>query len=150
MSSSASHELDGLLKKANIDEKLLASLGEGFRNLNQTVSSLNDITAVGSNSKALSESLKQAGKTTESYNQNLASVNASYDQIVKKLSEQANANSNAQESLNKAMEQFVNSLQATAKMNEQFQKESSKLVESIAELNKVYGNMLNAFNIKNK
>lgn len=150
MSSSASYELDGLLKKANIDEKLLASLGEGFRNLNQTVSSLNDITAVGSNSKALSESLKQAGKTTESYNQNLASVNASYDQIVKKLSEQANANSNAQESLNKAMEQFVNSLQATAKMNEQFQKESSKLVESIAELNKVYGNMLNAFNIKNK
>lgn len=150
VSSSASAELDGLLKKANIDEKLLASLGEGFRNLNNTVSSLNDITAIGDKSKALGDSLVKAGRTTEDYNMNLASVNASYDKIAKKLSEQANANSEAQQSLNKAMEQFVATLEATSKTNTQFQQESAKLVKSIAELNQVYANMLNAFNVNNK
>ena len=150
VSSGASQELDNLLKKANIDENMLTKLGEGFKNLNNTISSLNDITSVGGSSKVLSESMKQAGKTTDNYNQSLASINASYDLIIKKLNEQASANSSAQQSLNKSMEQFVASLQATAKMNEQFQKESAKLVQSIADLNQVYGNMLSAFNYTNK
>ena len=150
VNTTAAQELDTLLQKANISDEVLKSLGDGFTKLNDTVSSLNDITAIGANSKMLSESLKKAGRSTEDYSDSMNSINASYDSIVKKLSEQANSNASAQESLNSAMSQFVKSLEATAKMNKQFQEESSKLVENIAELNKVYSNMLNAFNVNKK
>ena len=162
-SPSASAELDKLLQNANIDTGVLKNLGEGFKNLNNTVSSLSDITSIGTAGKGLSESLKTAGQKTDGLSENIAMLNAAYENQINKTNSQFETLANrmsqvfelqmkksqeqnsANEAIQKSMDKFVESMQAAAKYNEQYQKESAQLAKNIAELNQVYANMLSAF-----
>ncbi|MDD4141370.1 MAG: gliding motility protein GldL [Bacteroidales bacterium] len=167
VNNSVSQELDVLLQNANIDNKVLRDLGEGFSKLNNTVSSLSDITSIGTAGKDLSESLRSAGKQTDGLAENIAGLNTAYETQIRKTNEQfkelaermtqvfelqlkkTNEQNIANENIRQSMDKFVDSLQTAAKYNEQYQKESAALAKNLADLNKVYGNMLTAMNFNN-
>ncbi|MDL2227765.1 gliding motility protein GldL [Bacteroidales bacterium OttesenSCG-928-K03] len=164
----ASNELDNLLQNANIDPALLKNLGDGFNKLNNTVTALNDITSIGSAGKDLTQSLKVAGEKTDSFSENLSSLNTAYESQVRRTNEQfealadrmtkvfemqlqkTNEQNSANEAIQNSMNKFIESMKAAVDYNEKYQKESAKLAENLAELNKVYSNMLTALNYNKK
>ncbi|MGI6717926.1 MAG: gliding motility protein GldL [Bacteroidales bacterium] len=165
--SGAIRELDSLMEQANIDEATLKNLGEGFNKLNNTVSSLNDITSISDAGRNLSNSLKTAEQNTTGFSDNLVKLNALYEEQIRKTNKQfeeladkmtklyemqiqkTSKQTDSVEVIQESMKKFADSMQDAAKFNEQYRVESAKLAENIANLNKVYGNMLSAFNFKN-
>ncbi len=165
--SGAIRELDTLMEQANIDEATLKNLGEGFNKLNNTVSSLNDITSIGDAGKNLSNSLRTAEQKTAGFSDSLVKLNALYEEQINRTNKQfeelaekmtklyemqiqkTSKQTDSAEAIQESMKKFVDSMQDAAKFNEQYRIESAKLAENIANLNKVYGNMLSAFNFKN-
>ena len=163
---SASAELDHLLKNANLKPELLRNLGDEFSKLNNTVTALNDITAIGSAGKGLTESLKTAGQKTDNFSENLSSLNTAYETQIRKTNEQFQALADkisqvfemqlqktseqnaSNEAIQNSMNKFVDSLRIAAEHNEKYQKESAKLAENLSILNEAYSNMLTALNYK--
>lgn len=76
--------------------------------------------------------------------ENLASLNSAYELQLKSTNEQTEANNKLKEN----MEQFVNNLNESAKQTEEYKEKAAELSNSMASLNKVYGNMLSAMNVQ--
>lgn len=75
--------------------------------------------------------------------ENLASLNSAYELQLQSSSEQADANKRLKENLN----QFVSKLEESTQTTEEYKQNAASLSSNVAQLNKVYGNMLAAMNV---
>lgn len=66
---SASQQLDTMLEEAKIGPELISSLGEGFRNLNETANKMSNISDASLATNEFVSSLKDASKSVESLSQ---------------------------------------------------------------------------------
>jgi ABC-type transporter Mla subunit MlaD len=89
---------------------------------------------------SLSESIDKTSK----YHQNLAALNELYDKQLKGSSKQVESTAQLQLTL----EKFLENLNASTETTSKYRAEVTTLAQNIAALNKVYGNMLSAMNIK--
>lgn len=163
-------KLDDVISNA-LPPEVINKIGEGFSQLNKTVSELGTITSAAAASEEYASSAKSAAGT-------LNELNKSYSTTVTAMSEMANASTDAKEyhsqvqnitknlsALNavyemelqdvnvhlKSMNKFYGSLStAMENMNEAskeaqaFKGELSKLTGNLSSLNTIYGNMLAA------
>jgi len=164
-------QLDQALSTAKVGPELLASLGKGFNNLNDTVSKLNDITEASVAANDFSKNAKSAASQISSFAQAAATATTAVGQIgsgaehtkvyheqvqtmVKNLS-QLNAiyELELQDSNNhlKAMNKFFGNLNSAAQALSETATDATKYKDNLAQLNKnltslnaVYGNMLSA------
>ncbi|GAB3703580.1 hypothetical protein GCM10027592_33800 [Spirosoma flavus] len=163
--------MDQMLAQAKVTPDVFEKLGSGFRNLNDTVSRLGDLTDAtvatndyARNVKAASSSLNEMNK---SYNTAITAVSSMADATAdtKELRDQTQKVTKNMGALNavyelelqdtnkhlKAMNAFYGSLTAAmenmsdaSRDTQQFKNELAKLTGNLASLNNVYGSMLTA------
>lgn len=164
-------KLDTMLAEANINDDLIARLGNGMRNLSESVTKMSDITNASVASGEYVKNLQTAS-------QSLVEMNKSYASTVAAMAEMSNAATDAKQyhmqiqtitknlgALNavyemelqdannhlKAMNKFYGNL-STAMENmsdasrdtQHFKTELSKLTNNLTSLNNIYGSMLTA------
>jgi gliding motility-associated protein GldL len=89
-------------------------------------------------------SLGESIDKTSKYHQNLAALNELYDKQLKGSTKQVESTAQLQLTL----EKFLENLNASTETTSKYRTEVATLAQNIAALNKVYGNMLSAMNIK--
>ena len=170
---SATQELDHMLEEAKIGPELFESLGSGLRNLSDTASNMNNLGDAAGATNDLVDNMKnassQVGALSESYenaaealmglsvsnedganyadnlkkvSENLAALNNVYELQLKSSSNHLETANTAFEGIQDLLENLNNSVDGTRKYKENI----NELSESLASLNTVYGNMLNAMN----
>ncbi|MCX6234907.1 MAG: gliding motility protein GldL [Bacteroidetes bacterium] len=92
----------------------------------------------------LLNSLNESVDKTSKYHQNLSALNEIYDKHLKGTGKQVESTTQMQASL----EKFLENLNASTEMTSRYRDEVNALAQNIAALNKVYGNMLSAMNVK--
>jgi gliding motility-associated protein GldL len=102
---------------------------------------------IGTEMKKAEENTKDYTGEIEKINKNLSSLNAIYEIHLKNVEEQSTKIGNS----NKELENILSNLKkinsfssASAEESEKYKNETVKLAQQISDLNKVYGNMLNA------
>lgn len=152
----------------SLSDKDQASLTEGIQKLAKTAAQLNDLGNVAASTAKLGEKLDVAGAAMEKFaasasnmsgqaeayekglnavNANLNNLNAVYELQLKNAQAQAEKTSEAAsqvELLAKDLKKAADATSAAAKSSETFQVAAKELADHVANLNKVYGNMLNA------
>lgn len=123
-----SQKLNKALERANIEDELIESLGDGLRKFGETATKLN-------------ETVEAAGAISD-YNQqieegvkNMNALNSLYELQLQTSSQQMEAST-----------QFLQNLSTSIEDSKRFQQEVGKLAENLSALNDVYANMLNAMN----
>ncbi|MCF8331483.1 MAG: gliding motility protein GldL [Bacteroidales bacterium] len=76
--------------------------------------------------------------------ENLAALNSAYEIQLQSTKEQSETNDKLKEN----MDQFVTNLSESVKQTENYKQNAATLSENVAQLNKVYGNMLAAMNVQ--
>ena len=96
-----------------------------------------NMTAVSSDSKEFMEKISTLNTT-------LGSVNATYELQLQNMNSQASAFNNVNESLEK-----INAvMESSVKETEAYKEQTAKLTQQVSSLNNIYGNMLNAMNVR--
>ncbi|HET6243244.1 MAG: gliding motility protein GldL [Bacteroidetes bacterium] len=168
-------QLDKMLEEAKIEPELLASLGTGLRALSDQTSKLNNITDASaattefvSNIKSASGSMKQLDesyiKASESLSslsvssenganyseqlakvsKNLAALNSVYELQYQSSNDQLQVTNKMYDGIGQLMQNLNDSLEDTQKYKENI----ADLAKNLGALNTVYGNMLNAMNVR--
>ncbi|HNS17741.1 MAG TPA: gliding motility protein GldL [Bacteroidales bacterium] len=113
-------QLQGSNENVESNSKLQVTLGHFLNSLNESVD-----------------------KTTK-YQQNMAAVNALYEKQLQGTNKQAEVTDQMQ----KALDRFLENLNASANLTSKYKQEVDSLTQNLAALNKVYGNMLSAMNVR--
>jgi len=135
---SNSANLDDLLKKAKIDEKVLEDLGKGLTNLSQTTNNLANISnaAVASDKfvKTMETATASAGKLSVSYEKTAASLDkdlAGTEDFLKNVQ-------SAAKSAGSLSETYTKAAQAVTSENKAYNETFQKLTQNLGALNAVY------------
>jgi gliding motility-associated protein GldL len=174
-STTVTEHLDKMLEDAKIEPELLASLGLGLRNLSDQTSKLNDISDASvatndfvSNIKAASGSVSNLADSYVKASESLTGLTVSNDEgvnfgeqlskISKNLSslnavyelqyQSSNENLQASNQLTGGMNELINNLNDSIDDTKKYKESISDLAKNLSALNTVYGNMLNAMNVK--
>jgi gliding motility-associated protein GldL len=173
--TSATETLDKMLEDAKIGPELIQSLGDGMRNLSDTTKQMSDISnaslatneyvdsvkSASKNVNSLSETYTKAaqsltglassseesgnvGEQLQKVSKNLSALNASYELQLAGAGENLKATTQFYENINKMMA----NLNASVSDTQKYKEEIAELSSNLAALNNVYGNMLNAMNVK--
>jgi gliding motility-associated protein GldL len=168
-------QLDKMLEEAKIEPELLENLGKGLRNLSDSTLKLNNITDASvatnefvSNIKAASGSVNDLadsyvkasesltgisvsneaglnfGEQLQKVSKNLSSLNAVYELQYQSSNEHLQASNQLTQGMTELMTNLNESLDDTRRYKENI----SELSKNLAALNTVYGNMLNAMNVR--
>ncbi|HRZ20861.1 MAG TPA: hypothetical protein P5184_04290, partial [Bacteroidales bacterium] len=89
-------------------------------------------------------SLNESVEKTTKYQQNMAALNAMYERQLQGTNKQADVTDQMQ----KALDKFLENLNASANLTSKYKQEVDSLTQNLAALNKVYGNMLSAMNVR--
>lgn len=166
-SKSLTEQLDGMLEEAKIEPELIASLGEGMRNLSTQAAQLNDITDVSSASKEYASGLRGAtekvGELVNTYQQASESLTgltshaedgASAGEALQRMSGNLTSLNNMYElqlqELAKSREMYsginelIGNLKDSVEDTRQYKENIAELAKNLRSLNTVYSNMLNA------
>jgi gliding motility-associated protein GldL len=172
---SITEQLDKMLEEAKIEPELLESLGQGLRNLSDQTSKLNNISNASVATDEFVQNIKSAsgsvGDLANSYvkaseslmglttandegvnfgeqlskvSKNLASLNAVYELQYQSSNEHLQATSQLYSGINQLMSNLNDSIEDTQKYKENI----GELSRNLTALNTVYGNMLNAMNVR--
>jgi len=173
--SSVTESLDKMLEDAKIGPDLIQSLGEGMRNLSDSTKKMSDISdasvatneyvnsvkSASKNVNSLSDTYTKAaqsltglassseesgnvGEQLQKVSKNLSALNASYELQLQGAGENLKSTTQFYENINKMMA----NLSATVSDTQKYKEEIAALSSNLAALNNVYGNMLNAMNVK--
>ena len=171
---SITEQLDNMLEEAKIEPELLASLGEGMRNLSTQAGQLNDFADASVATSAYVDTVNNAS-------QSMSTLTDSYTQAAEAISGIANANdaganageqlsimSNNLMELNSVYEMQLNSTREKMAQTDQifdgindmmstlndsvedtrrYKEGMAELSRNLSSLNTVYGNMLSAMNV---
>jgi len=123
-----SQQLDDALERAKIDNELIESLNEGLRSFGESAKQLNETIAAASGISEYNSQIQEGVK-------NMNALNSLYELQLQASNQQMEATN-----------LFLQNLQSSVEDSKNFQQQVSSLAENLAELNKVYANMLNAMN----
>lgn len=168
-------QLDNMLAEAKIEPELIQSLGDGLRSLSATASGMGDLTqataatdefvgnikSASSRVGALSDAYEKAsvalmgltnteeagasfGEQMTKVSGNLAALNNVYEMQLKGATEHLNATEQMYGGITELMTNLHSSLDDTKKYKETM----AELSKNLTALNTVYGNMLNAMNVR--
>ena len=121
-------QLDNMLADARIEPELIASLGDGMRNLSDNAGKLNDITSASDATEEYVNSLKGAS-------QKAGELGGAYERASSSLSEKSEALGNAYE---KAAESISEITAASSGSDNDFGEQLSKVSGNLSALNNVY------------
>lgn len=170
-----SNQLDNLLEDAKIGPELIESLGNGMRSLSDNASKIADISNATAATNEYVDSVKSASKNVstladtyskaasamsdlansndagysigESLNKvskNLSALNATYELQLQGSKDHLDATSKFYDGLADLMKNLHDSVDDTRK----YRQEMSTLSSNLTALNTIYGNMLNAMNVR--
>ncbi|MDQ3192447.1 MAG: gliding motility protein GldL [Bacteroidota bacterium] len=168
-------QLDKMLEEAKIEPELLASLGSGLRALSDSTSKLNNITDASAATSEFVDNIKSAsgsvGQLAESYvkasesltsltvsseeganyaeqlskvSKNLAALNSVYELQYQSSNDHMQVTNKVYDGIGQLMQNLNDSLEDTQKYKENI----AELSKNLGALNTVYGNMLNAMNVR--
>jgi gliding motility-associated protein GldL len=174
-SKSITEQLDKMLEEAKIEPELLESLGKGLRNLSESTLKLNDISDASTATNDFVSNIKAAtgsvGNLADSYvkaseslmglsssneegvnfgeqlskiSKNLASLNAVYELQYQSSNEHLQVSNQLTTGMNELIKNLHDSLEDTRTYKENI----GELSKNLSALNTVYGNMLNAMNVR--
>jgi len=124
-------QLDDALARAKIDNELIESLNEGLRSFGESARQLNETVTAASSISEYNGQIQEGVK-------NMNALNSLYELQLQTSNQQMEATT-----------MFLQNLQASVEDSKKFQEQVSSLADNLEQLNKVYGNMLNAMNPNN-
>ena len=124
-------QLDDALAKAKIDNELIESLNEGLRSFGESAKQLNETVKAASGISEYNTQIEEGVK-------NMNALNSLYELQLQTSNKQMEATT-----------LFLQNLQSSVEDSKKFQQQVSSLADNLEQLNKVYGNMLNAMNPNN-
>ncbi|MCB9194938.1 MAG: gliding motility protein GldL [Flavobacteriales bacterium] len=168
-------QLDNMLAEAKIEPELIQSLGDGLRSLSATASGMGDLSkataatdefvgnikSASSRVGALSEAYENAstalmgltntqeagasfGEQMTKVSGNLAALNNVYEMQLKGATEHLNAT----EQMYGGITELMTNLHASLDDTKKYKETMAELSKNLTALNTVYGNMLNAMNVR--
>jgi gliding motility-associated protein GldL len=174
--SGVTQQLDQMLADAKVGPELIENLGDGLRSLRDQTEKMSDITdaqvatseyvesvrTASGRVDSLSQTYKEAadsisglsaskevgevtGEQLRKLSENLEKLNTSYESQLAGAS--AHAENNVQ--LSEGIQELLSNLNASIEDTRNYKDNISELSKSLAALNQVYGNMLNAMNPSN-
>jgi len=123
-----SQQLDDALEKAKIDNELIESLNEGLRSFGESARQLNETVTAAAGISEYNSQIEEGVK-------NMNALNALYELQLQTSNKQMEATT-----------LFLQNLQSSVEDSKKFQQQVGSLADNLEQLNKVYGNMLNAMN----
>ena len=123
-----SQQLDDALEKAKIDNELIESLNEGLRSFGESAKQLNETVTAAAGISEYNSQIEEGVK-------NMNALNALYELQLQTSNKQMEATT-----------LFLQNLQSSVEDSKKFQQQVGNLADNLEQLNKVYGNMLNAMN----
>ena len=124
-------QLDDALARAKIDNELIESLNEGLRSFSESARQLNETVTAASGISEYNSQIQEGVK-------NMNALNSLYELQLQTSNQQMEATT-----------LFLQNLQSSVEDSKKFQQQVSSLADNLEQLNKVYGNMLNAMNPNN-
>ena len=121
-------QLDDALEKAKIDNELVESLNEGLRAFGEASTQLNETISAASGISEYNSQIQEGVK-------NMNALNSLYELQLQASNQQMEATT-----------MFLQNLQSSVEDSKKFQEQVSQLAVNLEQMNKVYGNMLNAMN----
>ncbi|MAW21292.1 MAG: gliding motility protein GldL [Flavobacteriales bacterium] len=121
-------QLDEALAKAKIDNELVESLNEGLRAFGESAKQLNETVSAAAGISEYNSQIEEGVK-------NMNALNSLYELQLQTSNQQMEATTI-----------FLQNLQSSVEDSKKFQEQVSSLADNLEQLNKVYGNMLNAMN----
>jgi hypothetical protein len=123
-----SQQLDEALERAKIDNELVESLNNGLRVFGDAATKLNETISAAAGISEYNEQIHEGVK-------NMNALNSLYELQLQASNQQMEATN-----------QFLMNLQSSVEDSEKFKSQVGQLAENLEQLNKIYGNMLNAMN----
>ena len=123
-----SQQLDQALERAKIDNELIESLNDGLRSFGESAKQLNETITAASGISDYNSQIQEGVK-------NMNALNSLYELQLQASNQQMEATT-----------LFLQNLQSSLEDSKRFQEQVGSLAENLEQLNKVYGNMLNAMN----
>lgn len=130
-------KLDEMFEKANINPATLERLSAGLNKLSENAGKIADV----------SEAVSATSNYTKAMNKASESVMALDDEVAKSASRTAML-SDTHKKLNDTMSIYIERVSASASTTDNLNYQLSDLTKRMTAMNTVYGNMLNAMNIK--
>ena len=124
-------QLDDALAKAKIDNELIESLNEGLRSFGESAKQLNETVQAAAGISEYNAQIEEGVK-------NMNALNSLYELQLQTSNQQMEATT-----------LFLQNLQTSVEDSKRFQQQVGSLADNLEQLNKVYGNMLNAMNPNN-
>lgn len=167
---SLTEQLDHMLEDAKIEPELLASLGEGMRNLSSQAAKLTDITDASVATGEYTESLRGASEKVSKLSSTYAEASEALTGLTESQSDGASAGQHLKkmtsnlEQLNGMYEMQLKELQTSTELysgiselmknladsaddTRRYKENISELATNLSSLNTVYGNMLSAMSM---
>ena len=131
---SATERLDEMFEKAKLDQKTIDKLSTGIEKLADNASQLSDLTSVASATNEFATNVQQASNSARIFGESVA--------------KDAETTGYYAESLQTTMSVFLEKLEQSSASATEFHDQMETLATKMSELNKVYGNILTAMNVK--
>lgn len=167
---SLTEQLDNMLEEAKIEPELIASLGDGLRNLSSQASKLNEMTDASVATNEYTDSLKGASEKVSKLSDTYAEASEALTGLTESQSAGSSAGEHLQrmtanlEQLNGMYETQLKELQTSSELysgiselmrnlndsvedTKRYKENISELASNLSSLNTVYGNMLNAMSV---
>ena len=126
-----SQQLDAALERAKIDNELIESLNQGLKSFGESAKQLNETVTAAAGISEYNTQIEEGVK-------NMNALNSLYELQLQTSNKQMEATT-----------LFLQNLQSSVEDSKKFQQQVSSLADNLEQLNKVYGNMLNAMNPNN-
>lgn len=121
-------QLDEALERAKIDNELVESLNNGLRSFGDAATKLNETISAAAGISEYNEQIHEGVK-------NMNALNSLYELQLQASNQQMEATT-----------MFLQNLQSSVEDSKKFQEQVAQLATNLEQMNKVYGNMLNAMN----
>jgi len=143
--TSAGEVTERYIKNVSAASDAIGSFSNAQRSLTESSSVLVDsFKGFASNMSAVSNDSRLFMEKISTLNQTLSSVNSTYELQLKNMTAQAESFSAVNASLNK-----INAvMDSSVKETEAYKEQTTKLTQQVSSLNNIYGNMLNAMNVR--
>jgi len=143
--TSANEVTEKYIKNVSAASDAIGSFSNAQRSLTESSSVLVDsFKGFASNMSAVSNDSRLFMEKISTLNQTLSTVNSTYELQLKNMTAQAESFSAVNASLNK-----INAvMDSSVKETEAYKEQTTKLTQQVSSLNNIYGNMLNAMNVR--
>ena len=143
--TSATEVTEKYIKNVSSASDAIGSFSNAQRSLTESSSVLVDsFKGFASNMSAVSNDSKLFMEKIATLNQTLGTVNATYELQLKNMSTQSEVFS----AVNASLEKISVVMDSSARETEAYKEQAAKLTQQVSSLNNIYGNMLNAMNVR--